>query len=155
MVEPMDDLNRDTEVGMPHPRIQGRSARKGKAPSLSNTMPIVRRTVFEGPNIASRVYLEVHGLPHGVEVVDLSEKPVNLGRSPECTIHLPLGNVSREHAQVVQRNDEYFLEDLGSTNGTYVNGVRVKKCLLRNNDQIEIGEARIHYVEERVVGRPS
>lgn len=121
---------------------------------LSNTMPIARKSIFARPPIAHRVFLEVHGLDSGIVAVELGQGMVYLGRSPDCAVHLPFTNVSRQHAQVLFRNDEYYLEDLDSTNGTYVNGVRIKKCLLRNNDQIEIGEARIHFVEEKTVGKP-
>lgn len=141
----------DTEVGIPHPTTQQSGRRKSP---LTNTMPIARKSIFNRPQIAHKVYLEVHGLESGILACELGEETITLGRSPDCNVHLPLANVSRVHAQVAFRNDEYYLEDLDSTNGTYVNGIRIKKCLLRNNDQIDIGEARIHFIEEKTVGKP-
>jgi pSer/pThr/pTyr-binding forkhead associated (FHA) protein len=57
--------------------------------------------------------------------------------------------ISRRHAQITFRNEEYHLEDLGSTNGTYVNGIKIVKCILRNNDQIDIGGVKMLFTEEK------
>ncbi len=141
----------DTEVGIPHPLANRGGVRNHP---LSNTMPISRKTIYSRPKVSNKVVLEIHGLEEGVKAIELGDQIVTIGRSPECEVHLPLANISRQHAQVVFRKDEYYLEDMDSTNGTYLNGVRVKKCVLRNNDQIEIGEARIHYLEEKTVGKP-
>ncbi len=45
--------------------------------------------------------------------------------------------------------EEYIVEDMDSTNGTFVNNVRVKSCTLRHNDQIRIGEALILFTQQR------
>jgi hypothetical protein len=121
--KPHEPTRHDTEVGLPHPALRPGGV---SSPALSNTMPIARKAVFARPQIAHRVYLEVHGVDTGIIAVELGHEPVTLGRSPDCSVQLPLPNVSRQHAQVVFRNDEYYLEDLDSTNGSYVNGIRVK-----------------------------
>lgn len=82
---------------------------------------------------------------------DLLQGEVLLGRSPECGVHLNLNSVSRKHARIFLRKEEYHIEDLHSTNGTYVNGIRVVKCILRNNDQIELGGVKILFKEERIL----
>ena len=48
-------------------------------------------------------------------------------------------SVSREHARIVQRGDEYVLEDLDSSHGTFVDNVPIISCLLRDGDMIQIG----------------
>ena len=82
--------------------------------------------------------------------VPLSRREVTIGRDKNCRICLPLVNVSRIHARIVIVGEEYRLEDLDSTNGTFVNGIRVSRCVLRNNDQVRIGEARIAFVQQRI-----
>jgi pSer/pThr/pTyr-binding forkhead associated (FHA) protein len=76
---------------------------------------------------------------------------VIIGRSLECRIRLADESVSTKHARGVFRSEECQIEDLNSTNGVYVNGVRIVKCGLRNNDQIEIGSARLIFNEEKTL----
>lgn len=119
----------------------------------SHTIPLSRKALLGDLNVQQRAYLEVTGTTESVRGVHLSEGEVFLGRSAECEVHLPFNNISRKHARVFFRNEEYSIEDLNSTNGTYVNGVRIVRCILRSNDQIQIGEAKIYFVEERTCQR--
>ena len=66
-----------------------------------------------------------------------------IGRLPECDVTIAESNVSRRHAEVHPRGTGYYIVDLGSTNGTTVNGVPVRERELRDGDQIGIGSARI------------
>jgi pSer/pThr/pTyr-binding forkhead associated (FHA) protein len=79
----------------------------------------------------------------------LGQRPVVIGRSTECDIQLEVQNVSRKHARVLFQNEEYLIEDLESTNGVFVNGIKTVKCVLRNNDQIEIGGVKLLFNEEK------
>ncbi len=63
-----------------------------------------------------------------------------LGRLPECTIQLKSNMVSRKHAEVVKDDDAYLLRDLGSGNGTFVNGKKIEgDYRLKHNDRIKLG----------------
>ncbi len=62
-----------------------------------------------------------------------------IGRLPDCDVVLPDPAVSRRHARIVRRGDAYVLSDLGSTNGTLVNGEPVSERELRDGDRITIG----------------
>jgi serine phosphatase RsbU (regulator of sigma subunit) len=65
-----------------------------------------------------------------------------LGRQVDCTICLPAKAVSRQHVQIVKTGDGYALEDLGSSNGTYLNGNRLdahKRTPLTDRDAFEVG----------------
>ena len=78
-----------------------------------------------------------------------------LGRSSRNTIRISEGKVSREHARIVFVGDAYRLEDLGSSNGTYVNGQRISSHVLRNGDVIRIGESEYTFyaaVDDPLVG---
>ncbi len=68
---------------------------------------------------------------------------VVLGRSRECDIQVADGNVSRRHAEVTRVGDDYWLVDLGSTNGTEVNGRPIKRQQLDDGDRITIGSSEI------------
>lgn len=62
-----------------------------------------------------------------------------IGRSPDCDIILPDRQVSRRHARIFRRGDNYFVEDLGSKNGTWVNGQPVREPVrLEDGDEIQI-----------------
>jgi len=129
----------------------------GSGPSeeenFGNTTTVeLSREVFAGSvPAAQRAYFEIVG-PHGKgKIVELGTEDIILGRSPECQVRLTPKNVSRNHARVFFRNEEYHIEDLNSTNGVYVNGIKVEKCVLRDNDQIEIGGVKILFNEERTL----
>ncbi len=98
-----------------------------------------------------RAYMEIISPGDQNEVIELTEKDIHVGRSPKCEVQLQVTNVSRRHVRVSFRNEEYHIEDLGSTNGTYVNGIRVEKCVLRNHDQVEIGGVKILFKEEKTL----
>ncbi|MFM8384721.1 MAG: FHA domain-containing protein, partial [Actinomycetota bacterium] len=53
--------------------------------------------------------------------------------------------VSRKHAQVVKSGKSYFLTDLGSLNGTYLNGELVSEKSLADGDELQIGKFRMHF----------
>jgi len=66
-----------------------------------------------------------------------------LGRGDKVDVRLIDDGISREHAQIVKEGDQLFVEDLGSTNGTYCNGERVKRHALAEGDKILIGSTTI------------
>jgi hypothetical protein len=68
-----------------------------------------------------------------------------VGRLAGCDICLPDHNVSRQHAAFVYEDGSWRIEDLGSTNGTFVNGARVAASLLADGDTIEVGATRLVY----------
>lgn len=83
----------------------------------------------------------------GDRVVDTfrMRSAVTIGRLPECEIVLTDPGASRRHVQVVRRDDGYLLTDLGSTNGTLVNGEPVRERLLVDGDRITIGSTVIEF----------
>ena len=117
----------------------------------STTTKLSRDTFVEGISVKQRACLEILGIDKENRIIELGEEDVIIGRIPECGICLSIENVSREHARVIFRNEEYFVEDLGSTNGTYVNGIKIVKCVLRNSDQINIGGVKILFTEDKTL----
>ena len=116
-------------------------------PGMSTTAQLSRKKLIGEITIKQQASLEIIGRSEDNKVVEIGEGEVIIGRSPSCRLRLPSNNVSRKHARIFFRNDEYYIEDLGSTNGTYVNGIRVVKCALRKNDLIYIGGVKILFNE--------
>jgi pSer/pThr/pTyr-binding forkhead associated (FHA) protein len=83
-----------------------------------------------------------------IKEVQLTKDRTTLGRRPYNDIVIDNLAVSGEHAVLQMMGNEVYLEDLNSTNGTYVNGKAVKKQLLQNNDTVEIGKYKIKYINE-------
>ncbi len=77
--------------------------------------------------------------PERGQLYKLDSKETTIGRDPACTISIPDGSLSRSHARCVERGAEVWLEDLGSTNGTYCNGEQIKKVALCDGDRIQLG----------------
>jgi len=98
-----------------------------------------------------RAYFKTIGISKEAEIIELRKKETVIGRTSACDIQLPSNKVSRKHAVVDFRNEEYYISDLDSTNGVYVNGIRIVKCVLRNLDQIEIGGIKLFFNEEQTI----
>jgi WD40 repeat protein len=80
--------------------------------------------------------------------VFMLENAITIGRDEGCDILLAITSVSRRHARVVEEEDGYKIEDLGSRNGTFLNGAAVKgKVPLRHGDRIRITEATLVFDE--------
>ena len=78
----------------------------------------------------------------------LTKERSTIGRKPHNDIQIDNLAVSGEHAVIMTILNDSFLEDLGSTNGTLVNGQPVKKHFLQSNDVVEIGKYKLKYVNE-------
>jgi pSer/pThr/pTyr-binding forkhead associated (FHA) protein len=84
-----------------------------------------------------------------IKEVQLTKDRTTLGRRPYNDIVIDNLAVSGEHAVIQLSGNDVSLEDLNSTNGTYINGKAVKKQQLANNDTIEIGKYKIKYANEQ------
>ncbi|HMK42979.1 MAG TPA: FHA domain-containing protein [Dissulfurispiraceae bacterium] len=78
--------------------------------------------------------------------ITIEKNHVMLGRKPENDLAIDNLAVSGFHAKILKDKDRYLLEDMGSLNGTYVNGVRVTNKELRHGDQILIGKHVIEFI---------
>jgi predicted component of type VI protein secretion system len=83
----------------------------------------------------------------GTELRDilLVRETTTIGRAPHNDVVIDQRAVSAEHAMIVTRHGDFFLEDLNSTNGTRVNGQPVKKHYLQDGDVIEIAQVMLTY----------
>ncbi len=81
-------------------------------------------------------------LPDGRRV-QLGDEPAVIGRLPDCAVSLADTQVSRRHAEIRPAGDGFAVADLGSMNGTTVNGVAVREQQLQDGDEIGIGSTTI------------
>jgi len=96
----------------------------------------VRASTKGSQSCVFRLHGDLNGEPR-VFVLKEGENPV--GADPMSAIHLPIRQVSRQHAVLRVDGDRVRIEDVGSTNGTFVNGVRVRKSRLGQNDWVQFG----------------
>src|SRR5882672_4062152 len=98
----------------------------------------------------AKLILSMDGLV--LKEITLTKERTTIGRKPHNDIQIDNLAVSGEHAVIVTILQDSFLEDLGSTNGTVVNGQPVKKHFLQNNDVVELGKYKLKYVNESSAG---
>lgn len=85
-----------------------------------------------------------------IKVVPLLKERMTLGRRPYNDIVVDNLAVSGEHAALQAIGTEYYIEDLNSTNGTFINGKKIKRQILHAGDSIEIGKYTIKYANDVV-----
>ncbi|OGT81407.1 MAG: hypothetical protein A3H91_06715 [Gammaproteobacteria bacterium RIFCSPLOWO2_02_FULL_61_13] len=94
----------------------------------------------------AKLVLNMNGVVQGE--YELNKERLTVGRKPDNDIQIDNLAVSGKHAMIITILDDSFLEDLGSTNGTYVNGKLIKKHALKDGDVIAIGKHELKYVNE-------
>jgi pSer/pThr/pTyr-binding forkhead associated (FHA) protein len=80
--------------------------------------------------------------------INMSKERYTIGRLPDNDIRLDNAAVSGHHSLIINILDDSFLEDLGSTNGTYVNGKLIKKHALTHGDVVTVGHHQLRFVED-------
>ncbi len=70
---------------------------------------------------------------------------MSVGRRPECEVFLDDVTVSRDHALMIKRGEQWYLDDCGSLNGTYVNRSRIESHRLEEGDEVQIGKYKLTF----------
>lgn len=78
--------------------------------------------------------------------VTIEQCPFRIGRAETADLRVETVEVSREHAEIVERNGMWLVRDLGSTNGTHVNGNRIKETLLSDGDILKFAETELTFI---------
>jgi pSer/pThr/pTyr-binding forkhead associated (FHA) protein len=108
--------------------------------------PSVIPKAVDREEIMAKLVLSMDGLV--LKEITLNKERTTVGRKPHNDIQIDNLAVSGEHAVIVTILNDSFLEDLGSTNGTMVNGEPIKKHFLQHNDVIELGKYKLKYLNE-------
>jgi pSer/pThr/pTyr-binding forkhead associated (FHA) protein len=95
----------------------------------------------------ARMMLSLNG--HLLAEYNLSKERYTVGRLPDNDIRIDNPAVSGHHSLIINILNDSFLEDLNSTNGTYVNGKLIKKHALQHGDVITVGHHQLRYVDDR------
>jgi pSer/pThr/pTyr-binding forkhead associated (FHA) protein len=88
----------------------------------------------------------------GIEHWEVGEKPLTFGRGANADVRITDDRVSRQHFAVVPKDGGYVLQDLKSTNGTWLNDERVTEATLKPNDKIRVGQTVFVFTLERPKG---
>lgn len=112
---------------------------------------------IKGMNLSSfdnKVYLKLinrkDSIPYKIEEYYIIDKVLTFGRHGDNHIVVKDPYVSKEHFQIVEDENDYYLEDLGSANGTYLNGVKIFDIVkLKDGDIIKAGQIEFLFVNRR------
>ena len=87
--------------------------------------------------------------PNGTEAThDLMEGKTSVGRISENQLHIPDDSVSSRHAEVVYENANFYVRDLDSTNGTFINGSKTESAVLNHKDEVRFGSVACLFLSE-------
>jgi pSer/pThr/pTyr-binding forkhead associated (FHA) protein len=75
-----------------------------------------------------------------IKTVETDKGEITIGRNPGNDIHIDNLGVSKKHAKISKQDSAYVIEDLNSTNGTFINNKRIAKAILNDNDEVHIGK---------------
>jgi pSer/pThr/pTyr-binding forkhead associated (FHA) protein len=81
------------------------------------------------------------------ESFTLDADRMTIGRRPDSDVFLDDVTVSRDHALLVRRSGEFYLDDLGSLNGTYVNRRRIESQKLSDGDELQVGKYKLSFLQ--------
>ncbi|MBI4817077.1 MAG: FHA domain-containing protein [Deltaproteobacteria bacterium] len=94
----------------------------------------------------------IHTTPEGQEVEFTLEEVNYIGRHPKNTIRLHDREVSKEHAVIERRADKFYLRDLNSSNGSFLNNKRVRDAELHDGDELMLGSMRLRFSSKKASG---
>lgn len=130
----LDEKLQEGEIRVVSRFAEEEKVEKAEKSAPQSTMPL---------NLAPRFSLRVVKGPDSGLDVSLDQPEITIGRRSTCQVALTDANISRQHAVIQSRNGSLWIQDLGSTNGTYVNGERVDRVPLRQGDRIVLGDSEL------------
>ncbi len=95
------------------------------------------------PNINIKLRLSYKDKPEE-DTFMIQQSDILLGRDPNCKVHIPDETISAQHARIYLIDQNWWIQDLNSTNGTFLNDERIEQpCILTNNDLIQVGNIKL------------
>jgi hypothetical protein len=111
--------------------------------SLATVRPSTVGVIREEGDAAMVITVECVNADIPEQEITLTRLPAMIGRSPEADVHLDDSCVSRQHCVIDEMNGRPLVRDLGSKNGTFINGEAVQKAVVRPDDRISIGRINL------------
>src|SRR5580698_7809957 len=108
-------------------------------PAMVDPQPKAPTAPAPRPGGRSYVLRFISGKYQGGEFPIATDKQILVGRSSDLDMVLVEDMVSRKHARIAMQGEQIWIEDLGSTNGTFVNGEKIKRARLKEGDRVLIG----------------
>ena len=121
---------------------------KTSVTSLMEDSPAFTRQIKGG------TFIVIHGPDRG-ESVHLRDHPISMGSAPSCDLVLTDKTVSRKHLIAQREGDDVVLRDLGSTNGSYIQGSRFKEITVGYGTEIKVGRTVVKYLPEEEAVEPA
>ena len=122
----------------------GRTATYRRSGETGDFVPVDVADVVEDAGAA--VVIRAGGGRVG-ESFPLGADRVTIGRRPDSDVLLDDVTVSRDHALIVRRSGDWYLDDLGSLNGTYVNRERIESRRLDDGDELQVGKYKLTFLQ--------
>lgn len=95
------------------------------------------------PNIIIHLRLSYKDKPDEDSFL-IQQSDVLVGRDPNCKVHIPNETISAQHARIYLIDQNWWIQDLNSTNGTFLNDERIEQpCILTNNDLVQVGNVKL------------
>ncbi|MDX9850512.1 MAG: FHA domain-containing protein [Anaerolineaceae bacterium] len=95
------------------------------------------------PDLSSSIHISYKDNPEQ-EAFVIKQTDVLVGRDPNCKVHIPDETISAQHARVYLVDQNWWVQDLNSTNGTFLNDERIDQpCILADNDMLQIGNVKL------------
>ncbi len=117
-------------------------------PAVAETMAIgskPKAAFSTTPGTATQAELTIESGPDAGHSHRASDHAIRLGRSPDNDVILRDPATSGHHARLERRGDQFWIVDLGSTNGTLVNGESIQEKQLNHGDRLTIGQNAVHF----------
>lgn len=90
---------------------------------------------------------------HVLDHIELRQGDMKIGRKPSCDVHIDNPAVSGDHANIFTIGEDSFIQDLHSTNGTFINNKKITKHHLRDGDVVTVGQHSLVYLNEKAQPR--
>jgi len=114
---------------------------------------IIKKVASKGnlPDNIRAVLVVLEGNQAGIRH-ELTRDNMEIGRGNDVDIRIPEQGISRRHCLIFYKNNRFFVRDLESTNGTFLNGAKIEEMVLKHGDKLQLGESTFLFLIEEKTG---
>ena len=123
-----------------------KSQQAGNIDGISDSNDVISfDTRIVDPRLESTILLKFEKGCLDQEIIEITSLPVNIGKHADNDVCLKNATVSKVHAVLVNENDQFFVVDQNSTNGIWVNNIKVKRQMIKDGDVLQFGKCRCQF----------